>query len=349
VQLDNYNGIFPVRVELVRNYRLLQITTSSSKAVQQLLASLWILQPHSEANSKSSQKMPNIHRSPEVDHYAMLGVSKIATPATIRRAYHESVRMSHPDKFANASVNERVAAEEQTKLLNHSYEVLSDSALRATYDQGRMHTDELEHKPQTETTRKDKTEQQRTGKQDTSQPSRKKRAPPPEPESFPRTGTSQYARFGSRPQSESVPEQPKKTQPPTQTPKPKQQGTKVSENRAPRKAPEPRRPGSFEYPYLPGVVPNLSDSQFMSEDFMQTPPWAPTRSDGPTGQSLRGRASPYAFRPESSRYDPSIPKQAKSEEFEPTSPLSQEEGDAQGEVDGLHDLPHTFSNLSSGD
>ncbi len=62
------------------------------------------------------------------DLYAILGVSKDATDAEIKKAFRRKARELHPD------VNKAPDAEERFKELNEAYDVLSDSNKRAQYD-----------------------------------------------------------------------------------------------------------------------------------------------------------------------------------------------------------------------
>lgn len=63
------------------------------------------------------------------DYYKILGVSKSATKAEIKKAYKRLARKYHPDvsKLANA--------EEKFKEVNEAYEVLKSDENRASYDQ----------------------------------------------------------------------------------------------------------------------------------------------------------------------------------------------------------------------
>lgn len=62
------------------------------------------------------------------DLYEVLGVSKDATEADIKKAFRRKARELHPD------VNKAADAEDQFKELNEAYDVLSDPAKRSQYD-----------------------------------------------------------------------------------------------------------------------------------------------------------------------------------------------------------------------
>jgi uncharacterized membrane protein YkvA (DUF1232 family) len=64
------------------------------------------------------------------NYYEVLGISPKAGSKEIKRAYHDQLKIWHPDKNADRIE----AAEETTKLLNQAYGVLSDPARRKQYD-----------------------------------------------------------------------------------------------------------------------------------------------------------------------------------------------------------------------
>jgi uncharacterized membrane protein YkvA (DUF1232 family) len=65
-----------------------------------------------------------------VNYYEMLGISPNAGSAEIKRAYHDKLKIWHPDKNADR-IEE---AEETTKILNQAYGVLRDPEQRKQYD-----------------------------------------------------------------------------------------------------------------------------------------------------------------------------------------------------------------------
>jgi curved DNA-binding protein len=72
------------------------------------------------------------------DYYAVLGVSRDASPEAVKKAYRSLARKLHPD------VNKDPKAEERFKRVNEAYEVLKDPGKRAKYDQLGANWEELE-------------------------------------------------------------------------------------------------------------------------------------------------------------------------------------------------------------
>lgn len=68
---------------------------------------------------------------PARDFYAVLGVSRTADDATIKKAYRTIAFVSHPDR--NPGNAEAMA---KFKAASEAYQVLSDPALRSRYDRG---------------------------------------------------------------------------------------------------------------------------------------------------------------------------------------------------------------------
>lgn len=65
------------------------------------------------------------------DYYAILGVSRDASAAEIKKAYRALARKHHPDK---AAPTDRAAAEARIKEVNEAYAVLKDPEKRRKYD-----------------------------------------------------------------------------------------------------------------------------------------------------------------------------------------------------------------------
>ncbi|MEO8469450.1 MAG: DnaJ domain-containing protein [Chloroflexota bacterium] len=65
------------------------------------------------------------------DPYAILGVTPDATPATIRKAYHDRARSTHPDLIGDAGLA-------TMRNLNLAWDALRDPVRRAAYDTSRM-------------------------------------------------------------------------------------------------------------------------------------------------------------------------------------------------------------------
>jgi curved DNA-binding protein len=64
------------------------------------------------------------------DYYTVLGVSRDASEADIKKAFRKLARQYHPD-----TAKDKKAAEEKFKEINEAYEVLGDSSKRKKYDE----------------------------------------------------------------------------------------------------------------------------------------------------------------------------------------------------------------------
>lgn len=67
------------------------------------------------------------------NYYTVLELLSTATPAEIKKAWHEQLQVWHPDRFNHSPTLHR-KAEARTQLINQAYETLSDPALRTRYD-----------------------------------------------------------------------------------------------------------------------------------------------------------------------------------------------------------------------
>lgn len=70
------------------------------------------------------------------DFYAVLGVSRTADDATIKKAYRAIAFEYHPDRQKDKPLEEQAAALARFKEASEAYQVLSDPALRARHDHG---------------------------------------------------------------------------------------------------------------------------------------------------------------------------------------------------------------------
>jgi DnaJ homolog subfamily A member 2 len=69
--------------------------------------------------------------APDIDLYEILGVTKDASKAEIKKAYHKNALKNHPDK---AAPDQRDEAEARFKAAGQAYEILSDDQKRQLYD-----------------------------------------------------------------------------------------------------------------------------------------------------------------------------------------------------------------------
>ncbi len=76
------------------------------------------------------------------DYYTILGVSRTAKVAEIKKAYRKLARKNHPD--VNPGDN---GAEDRFKKIQEAYDVLSDSKKRALYDRYGFYSDNMKDQP----------------------------------------------------------------------------------------------------------------------------------------------------------------------------------------------------------
>ncbi|KIW28554.1 uncharacterized protein PV07_08208 [Cladophialophora immunda] len=86
-------------------------------------------------NSKLHEAQVALKRSKTKDYYKVLGVSRDADEATIKKAYRTATKMFHPDKAAARGISKEEAETKMTSI-NEAYEVLSDPELKAKFDNG---------------------------------------------------------------------------------------------------------------------------------------------------------------------------------------------------------------------
>lgn len=67
-------------------------------------------------------------------HYAVLGVAEGADPEAVRRAYLGMARRLHPDRWIDASPDERVDVERRMQEVNEAWRVIGNPARRLAYD-----------------------------------------------------------------------------------------------------------------------------------------------------------------------------------------------------------------------
>lgn len=94
---------------------------------------------HHQGSRQVQEKMQEaqtlLKRSKTKDYYKVLGVSRDADEATIKKAYRKATKEYHPDK-AHAKGITKEDAEKKMAAVNEAYEVLSDSELRQRFDRG---------------------------------------------------------------------------------------------------------------------------------------------------------------------------------------------------------------------
>lgn len=77
-----------------------------------------------------------LKKSKRKDYYKILGVSKTANDDEIKKAYRKSALAHHPDRFPNATEDEKKEEEKKFKEVGEAYGVLSDAKKRSRFDNG---------------------------------------------------------------------------------------------------------------------------------------------------------------------------------------------------------------------
>lgn len=86
---------------------------------------------------QQQQQQQQAQYDPKKDLYKVLGVSKNADEAAIKKAYREKMKQNHPDKLKRSSNLTEEEIEAKVAEINNAYEVLSDKDERANYDNSR--------------------------------------------------------------------------------------------------------------------------------------------------------------------------------------------------------------------
>lgn len=69
-----------------------------------------------------------------MNHYEVLGISRDADAAAVRRAYLVAARAHHPDYFVDGDDRARATAARRMQEINEAWSVLGDAKRRAAYD-----------------------------------------------------------------------------------------------------------------------------------------------------------------------------------------------------------------------
>lgn len=93
------------------------------------LARFGFMAPKAAATARHGEPRPPVHASITLpDYYRILGVSEHANPEEIRRAFHEQVKVHHPDAGGDG---------QQFVEIHRAWETLQDHATRRSYDRAR--------------------------------------------------------------------------------------------------------------------------------------------------------------------------------------------------------------------
>lgn len=92
-------------------------------------------QGNRQVQEKLQEAQTLLKRSKTKDYYKVLGVSREADEATIKKAYRKATKEFHPDKALAKGVTKE-EAEKKMAAINEAYEVLSDPELKQRFDRG---------------------------------------------------------------------------------------------------------------------------------------------------------------------------------------------------------------------
>lgn len=113
-------------------YRCIQLGLVTCKNYEILVSILCGGSAGTEEEPASSEDFEEF-----MDYYEILEVGEDASEQDIKRAYRKQAKKWHPDKFASASDEERLDAEEKMRQINKAKEVLLDETKRSEFDKKR--------------------------------------------------------------------------------------------------------------------------------------------------------------------------------------------------------------------
>ena len=287
-----------------------------------------------------------------------------ASIAAIKKAYHRLLLKLHPDRLANAPIEEQNAGVESVKDVIMAYKVLSDPVARRTYDLSRSRHESMQpgasqktpsaRPRQSRSTYRSKRPEQtprppyqpepRPTPRSTSRPTgrpadfkpygahaqsdggfdkfdcfQRGKVPEVDLQQFPRPGTTQYARSGSRPQQASTePRTSKAAQP--ETPKQTSQQrspSAVSERKQANSAvPKPNAPVEKTQAQVRWVPSQPASEPETSKSSAPQPIEHAPKNDAKKQKAAhppRDRASPYLFQPDLLKFSSEPPEKLKPE------------------------------------
>ena len=79
--------------------------------------------------------MPPPSNTPDVDHYAVLGVDPLSALPVVSKSYKKLALKYHPDKTAKLKEAEQKVATDRFIQIKESWAVLSDEKAKADYDE----------------------------------------------------------------------------------------------------------------------------------------------------------------------------------------------------------------------